>query len=126
MLRTNRKTRSALAWSILVLALFLSSCCSDRTLKTNEAVLKQDLYRMRTAIDQYTQDKSKAPQHLHDLITTGYLHAIPKDPFTNSADTWVEIREDALDSISKTEPGLADVRSGSHRISSDGTRYDSW
>jgi general secretion pathway protein G len=126
MLRINGKTRSALTRSILVLAPLLSSCRSDHKLKTNEAILRQDLYQMRSAIDQYTQDKGKSPQHLHDLITTEYLHAIPKDPFTNSSDTWVEIRDDTLGTISKTQPGLADVRSGSDRISSEGTRYSTW
>ncbi len=50
-------------------------------LHANEAVLKEDLYHMRTAIDQYTQDKGKAPQALDDIVTAGYLHAIPKRSF---------------------------------------------
>ena len=52
--------------------------------RANEAVLKEDLYTLRNAIDQYTQDKAKAPQDLNDIITAGYLRALPKDPFTNS------------------------------------------
>jgi len=67
-----------------------------------------------------------APQHLADLVSAGYLHTIPKDPFTDSASTWIEVHEDATDSIDDTPPGISDVHSGSVRISSQGTRYDSW
>ena len=92
----------------------------------NEAVLKQDLYHMRTAIDQYTQDKAKAPQALNDIVTAGYLHAIPKDPFTHSAETWQVVQEDVLTSIDQTAPGMSDVKSGSNLISTEGTAYSSW
>src|ERR1700743_3506437 len=57
-------------------------------LHANEAVLKEDLYNMRQAIDQFTQDKGKAPQALDDIVSAGYLHAIPKDPFTHTSDSW--------------------------------------
>ncbi|MGZ4840718.1 MAG: type II secretion system protein [Candidatus Angelobacter sp.] len=92
----------------------------------NEAVLKQDLFNMRQAIDQYTQDKSKAPQALDDIVTAGYLHAIPKDPFTHSADTWQTVQEDVLSSVDQTQPGISDVKSGSSLISSEGTAYNTW
>ncbi|SRR6266404_3078983 len=95
-------------------------------LHANEAVLKQDLYHMRTAIDQYTQDKGKAPQDLSDIVTAGYLHAIPKDPFTQSANTWQAVQEDVLQSIDQTAPGISDVKSGSSLTSSEGTPYSSW
>src|SRR6478672_4340872 len=95
-------------------------------LHANEAVLKEDLYHMRTAIDQYTQDKGKAPQTLDDIVTAGYLHAIPKDPFTHAADTWQTVQEDVLTSIDQTQPGISDVKSGSSLISSEGTAYSSW
>ncbi|MGZ4874324.1 MAG: type II secretion system protein [Candidatus Angelobacter sp.] len=92
----------------------------------NEAVLKQDLFNMRQAIDQYTQDKSKAPQDLNDIVTAGYLHAIPKDPFTHASDTWQTVQEDVLSSIDQTQPGISDVKSGSSLISSEGTAYNTW
>jgi general secretion pathway protein G len=95
-------------------------------LHANEAVLKQDLFNMRQAIDQYTQDKSKAPQDLNDIVTAGYLHAIPKDPFTYKADTWQTVQEDVLTSIDQTAPGITDVKSGSSLISSEGTAYNTW
>ncbi len=92
----------------------------------NEAVLKEDLYSMRNAIDQYTQDKSKAPQSLDDLVSAGYLRAIPKDPFTNSNSAWQTVQEDVMQSIDQTEPGISDVHSGSNLTASDGTAYSSW
>lgn len=92
----------------------------------NEAVLKEDLYNMRQAIDQFTQDKGKAPQALDDIVSAGYLHAIPKDPFTHAADSWQTVQEDVLESIDQTAPGISDVKSGSSLISSEGTAYSSW
>ena len=95
-------------------------------LHANEAVLKQDLRHMRDAIDQYTQDKGKAPQSLDDLVSAGYLHAIPKDPFTHATDSWQTVQEDVLTAIDQTEPGISDVKSGSNLVSSEGTAYSSW
>lgn len=57
--------------------------------KAKEAVLKEDLHTMRTAIDSYTVDKEKAPQSLEDLVQAGYLKSIPIDPITNRNDTWI-------------------------------------
>ena len=95
-------------------------------LHANEAVLKQDLYNMRTAIDQYTQDKGKAPQDLNDIVSAGYLHAIPKDPFTHAADTWQVVQEDVLESVDQSAPGITDVKSGSTLTSSEGNAYSEW
>jgi len=95
-------------------------------LHTNEAVLKQDLRHMRELIDQYTQDKMKAPQSLDDLVSAGYLRAIPKDPFTQASNTWQVTQEDVLQSIDQTQPGISDVHSGSNLTSSEGTAYSTW
>ena len=91
-----------------------------------EAVLKEDLQTMRTAIDSYTMDKQKAPQALDDLIQDGYLKSIPEDPMTHSKDTWVTDTSDAMYSLDETEPGINDVHSGSEATSSDGQPYSSW
>jgi general secretion pathway protein G len=91
-----------------------------------EAVLKEDLYSMRSAIDQYSQDKAKAPQSLDDLVSAGYLRAIPRDPFTNSNSTWQTVQEDVLESLDQTAPGITDLHSGSNLTGSDGTAYSSW
>src|SRR5205085_9415640 len=55
---------------------------------TKEAVLKDDLNKLRDAIDQYYADKNQYPPTLQDLVSGGYLRAIPKDPFTNSDSSW--------------------------------------
>ncbi|HET9837816.1 MAG TPA: type II secretion system protein [Candidatus Angelobacter sp.] len=95
-------------------------------LHANEAVLKQDLRSMRDAIDQYTQDKQKAPQTLDDIVSAGYLHAIPKDPFTHDTNSWQTVQEDVMTAIDQTAPGITDVKSGSNLMSSEGNAYSSW
>ncbi len=95
-------------------------------LHAKEAVLKEDLYSMRNAIDQYSQDKGKAPQDLNDLVTAGYLRILPKDPFTNSNRSWQPVQEDVLTSVDQTEPGISDVHSGSNSTSSERTAYSTW
>jgi general secretion pathway protein G len=91
-----------------------------------EAVLKEDLHNMREAIDQYTQDKNKAPQSLSDLVDAGYLHGIPKDPFTNSTETWQPVMDDSITSVDQSQGGITDVKSGSNLTSTEGTAYSSW
>ena len=92
----------------------------------NEAVLKEDLYTLRNAIDQYTQDKAKAPQSLDDIVSAGYLRMLPKDPFTNSNTSWQTVQEDVMESVDQTAPGISDVHSGSNGMSTEGTAYSSW
>jgi general secretion pathway protein G len=91
-----------------------------------EAVLKEDLHVMRTAIDSYTMDKQKAPQSLDDLVQNGYLRSIPEDPMTHAKDSWVTDTSDAMYSLDQTEPGINDIHSGSDETGSDGQPYSSW
>jgi general secretion pathway protein G len=91
-----------------------------------EGVLKEDLHVMRSAIDQYTMDKGKAPQSLDDLVQAGYLKDIPTDPMTHASDTWVTSTDDTLESIDQSEPGINDVHSGSQEAGSDGQLYSTW
>ena len=93
---------------------------------TREAVLKEDLHILRSAIDSYTMDKQKAPQSLDDLITDGYLKAIPEDPMTHNKDSWVTDSNGALYSIDQTDPGIDDVHSGSQELDSNGQPYSTW
>ena len=91
-----------------------------------EAVLKEDLFRMRDALDQYHADKQKYAQSLGDLVTEQYLRAIPKDPFTQSAETWQEIQAEPDPNNPETELGVFDVKSGSERTAIDGSKYSEW
>ena len=68
-----------------------------------EAVLREDLQVMRQAIGSYTVDKQKAPQSLEDLVSAGYLKAIPKDPITGRTDTWITSQSDDM-SVPSTRP----------------------
>jgi general secretion pathway protein G len=95
-------------------------------LRTRESVLKNNLFTMRTVIDEYTYDKQKAPQALQDLVSDGYLRQIPEDPITQSNQTWKVVMEDALTSVNQTQPGIFDVRSGSDKTSLEGTPYAEW
>jgi general secretion pathway protein G len=95
-------------------------------LHANEAVLRQDLRVMREAIDQYTQDKMKAPQALEDLVSAGYLHAIPQDPITHTTETWQITMEEVNLSLDQTQTGISDIHSGSSLTSSEGTAYSTW
>ena len=90
-----------------------------------ESVLKNDLFTMRSVIDQYTLDKQKAPQSLDDLVSAGYLKTIPKDPMTNTTE-WTVQQEDSLMAVDQQEPGIVDVHSTSSATSSEGTPYSSW
>ena len=91
-----------------------------------EAVLKEDLFTIRGAIDSYTMDKQKAPQSLDDLVQEGYLKSLPEDPMTKSTSTWVTDSSDSLHSIDQTDPGIDDVHSGSQDSGSDGQSYSTW
>jgi general secretion pathway protein G len=93
--------------------------------RARETVLRQNLFTLRTVIDEYTYDKGKAPQSLQDLVNEGYLRQIPIDPMTGQAD-WEIIMEDAVSSVNQTEPGIFDVRSRSTQRSLEGTPYNEW
>ncbi|HUJ96246.1 MAG TPA: prepilin-type N-terminal cleavage/methylation domain-containing protein [Terriglobales bacterium] len=112
--------------SLMLILLAISIPAYNRSiLQAKEAVLKQDLFQLRSLISQYTLDKQKAPQALEDLVTAGYLKQIPKDPMTGEAN-WTVEQEDTLMSPDQTDPGIDDVHSASNLIGSDGTAYSSW
>jgi general secretion pathway protein G len=94
--------------------------------RAKEAVLREDLHVMRTAIESYTVDKEKGPQGLDDLVQAGYLKAIPVDPITGRTDTWITSQSDAYTDITETEPGISDVHSGAQNLATDGTTYNTW
>ncbi len=94
--------------------------------KAREAVLREDLHTMRSAIDSYTVDREQAPQSLDDLVQAGYLKSIPTDPITNHNDTWITSQSDTLTSITETQGGISDVHSGAQGAASDGSTYNTW
>lgn len=95
-------------------------------LRAKESVLRQNLFSMRTVIDEYTYDKQKAPQQLEDLVKDGYLRQIPFDPIAGNNTSWKVIMEDGASSANQTEPGIFDVKSSSSKTSLEGTPYSEW
>jgi general secretion pathway protein G len=94
--------------------------------RSKEAVLKQDLFRMRDAIDQFYADKNKYPATLDELVSEKYLRAVPQDPFTMSADTWQTIMSEPDPLNPNAQPGIYDVKSGSEETALDGSKYSEW
>ena len=90
--------------------------------RARESTLKQDLFVMRKAIDDYYADKGKYPNELSELVEKRYLRGLPADPVTERRDTWVITRTDN----GKGTGGIIDVRSGSALSANDGTPYRDW
>jgi len=93
---------------------------------SKEAVLRDDLAKMRDAIDQYYADKNEYPATLSALASDGYLRDIPKDPITESNSTWQEVPAEPDSRNPKAGPGVYDVKSGSDGTALDGSRYSEW
>ena len=112
---------------IATLAAIAIPAYTRNVVNAKEAVLKAALRIMRDAIGSYTVDKQKAPQSLDDLVTSGYLKAIPIDPFTKRSDTWITSMSDTLASVDQTDSGgIDDVHSGAQITATDGTSYNTW
>ena len=111
---------------IVILASIGLAVYTNSVTRAKESVLKEDLFRMRDAIDQYYSDKAKYPSSLQDLVSEKYLRSIPVDPFTNSADTWREVPAEPDPTNPTVQPGVYDVRSGSELKALDGTSYSEW
>ena len=111
---------------IVVLASMALVGYQNSLVRAREAVLKEDLFRLRDAIDQYYADKNKWPQSLQDLVTDGYVREVPQDPLTNSRETWQTVPAESDPANPTAEPGVFDVKSGSDRLALDGTPYAEW
>ncbi|MBW6512135.1 MAG: type II secretion system GspH family protein [Desulfuromonadaceae bacterium] len=95
-------------------------------IKARETVLMEDLFQLRTSIDAYFADNAKYPDSLDDLVAKRYLRQLPKDPFTNSADTWEEVPPEPMEDGTVVPGGVFDVHSGSDLMGLDGTPYREW
>jgi general secretion pathway protein G len=93
---------------------------------TKEAVLKEDLFRMRDAIDQYYADKNQYPATLETLVSEGYMRAVPEDPFTKSNTTWTTDPAEPDPNNPTADAGISNVHSGSDGTSNTGTKYAEW
>ena len=73
---------------IVVLATVGMTQYRQSVTRAEEAVLKENLFRMRDAVDQFYADKNKYPSNLAELSSEGYIREVPTDPMTKSKDTW--------------------------------------
>jgi general secretion pathway protein G len=94
-------------------------------IQSREAVLKENLFRMRDLIDQYYVDKGQYPPSLETLVEEGYLRKLPEDPFTRSAD-WAPVFSEPDPDRPGEPPGVYDVKSASELPSLAGTPYNEW
>ena len=117
-----------------ILATVALPAMKNAPVRAREAVLKADLYQMRSTIDQFLADKGHYPESLQALVDAGYLRFIPVDPITRSAETWEELSAEPSD-IEELEPidedlggmtGIIDVKSGAEGVSLDGSLYSDW
>jgi general secretion pathway protein G len=95
--------------------------------QSREAVLRQNLFTLRSLISQYTLDKQKAPQSLQELVQAGYMKQIPVDPITGQADWTVDQEQDTVMSPDEQDQGgIDDVHSSATQIGTNGTAYSTW
>jgi general secretion pathway protein G len=95
-------------------------------IRAREAVLQEDLYQMRRAIDAYFADNAKYPESLDELVSKRYLRGIPTDPFTGEADTWETVPPEATEEGETPPGGVFDVHSGSDLVGVNGIPYAEW
>ena len=113
-----------IAMFILIILISVAVPVYQRTVQhARETVLKENLWQMRRAIDQYSSDKGKPPQTLEDLVTAKYLREVPLDPIEDKAE-WTEVTTD--DTENEAEQGLKDVKSTSDGSDSDGKAYNDY
>src|SRR5258708_39051057 len=130
------KLRSASGFTIIELMVVMALIVTLSTIAvvqyrhsvvySKEAVLKEDLFRMKEAIDQYYADKNQYPATLEDLVSSGYLRTIPNDPITNSASTWETVPAEPDPNNPISAGGGYSVKSGSDGTAMDGRKYSDW
>lgn len=94
-------------------------------IQAREAVLRENLFRMRDSLDQFYADKGKYPESLDALVAAGYMRRLPVDPITRASD-WETVLAEPDPSRPNESPGVYDVKSISSNIGLDGTEYNTW
>ena len=114
-----------IAMFILIILLSVALPTYQRIVQqARETVLKENLFQMRRAIDQYGADKGKLPQSLDDLVKDEYLRELPVDPLIEKKE-WKEITGDD-DNSSEGGQGLKDVKSTAEGEDSAGIKYEDY
>ena len=109
---------------IIILAAVALPQYRKTIMHARETVLHDDLFKMRSLLDQYSADKGKLPQSLDDLVSAGYMREIPKDPITDDKDWSIVTGDDPYSTEGGT--GVTDVHSSSSEVSTEGTPYSEW
>src|SRR6185369_5690299 len=111
--------------SIIIILAAITLPQYQRTIvATREAVLRDDLSRMRSLMDQFAADKGRLPQSLDELASEGYMREVPVDPFTNQKDWAITTGEDPTSN--EGQSGMTDIHSSSGEVSTEGTPYSEW
>lgn len=109
-----------------ILAAIATPSYQRHLIKAREAVLAEDLYQMRDAIDQFFSDHMRYPDNLEELVSSKYLRQLPKDPFTRSDQSW-QVKPPETDLEGETVGGsVFDVFSGSDLVGLNGIPYREW
>ena len=97
-------------------------------IRAKEAVLREDLYMMRSAIDQFYADQGKYPDSLAEMVESKnkYLRAIPNDPFTKTNESWVVVAPPPPGEGQEVKGSVYDVHSGSNLVGSNSVPYNEW
>jgi len=111
---------------ITILAAIGLAVYGNSVQSAKEATLREDLFRMREAIDQYYADKNHYPASLDALVEDKYIRLVPVDPITKSADTWQTTLSEPEPGNPSAEPGIFNVKSGAEGTGLDGTPYSEW
>ena len=119
-----------------ILATIALPAMRDAPIKAREAVIRADLYQMRSCIDQHLADKGYYPESLEALVDAGYLRFLPADPFTHTAEgAWEELYAEPSE-LEELEPlddeygggnQVIDVRyADTTKVSLDGSLISEW
>ncbi len=111
---------------IVILATIGMTQYRASVIHAREATLKEDLFRMRDAIDQYYADKGNYPSTIDALVSDGYMRKVPEDPFTKSSTSWQTVPGEPDPNNPTAEAGVYDIKSGSDATALDGTKYSEW
>ena len=111
---------------VVILAAVGMTQYKNSVTRAEEAVLREDLFRMRDALDQFYADKNKWPADLAELVSEGYLREIPDDPITKSKDTWQTETAEPDPSNPSSGGGIKNVKSGSPDTGLDGKPYSEY
>jgi len=131
LLRTNRPGFTLIELMIVmsiigILAAIAVPSYRTGLIKARETVLREDLYNLRSTIDQFNADQGKYPDSLQDLTDKKYLRDLPKDPFTGKNDTWVVVEPPQPPEGTEIKGSVYDVHSGSNLIGTNGIPYNEW